>query len=243
MRLLSHGSVARVQPVIHADDRLLYEANLEFLGPTVRDRLAEPVLGGETRQSSVRNGLEALAGGAAVPSLVLIHDAARPFASAALIERAITAGRRHGAAVPGIPVADTIKLVREDGSVASTPPRGSLRAVQTPQAFGFETLLSAHRAAAEASLEVFTDDAALAEWAGLPVAVVAGEAGNIKLTDAEDFARAGRCFGNGMPRHARRHRLRRARLRAGDHVVLGGVRIPTTGGSSAIRTPMSCCMR
>ena len=53
---LSHGSVARVQPVIHADDRLLYEANLEFLGPTVRDRLAEPVLGGETRQSSVRNG-------------------------------------------------------------------------------------------------------------------------------------------------------------------------------------------
>jgi 2-C-methyl-D-erythritol 4-phosphate cytidylyltransferase / 2-C-methyl-D-erythritol 2,4-cyclodiphosphate synthase len=232
---LSHRSVARVQPVIHADDRLLYQASLEFLGATVRDRLAAPVFGGETRQSSVRNGLEALADGGAVPSLVLIHDAARPFASTALIERAVTAGRRHGAAVPGIPVADTIKVVRENGSVASTPPRNSLRAVQTPQAFAFVPLLRAHRAAAEAGLDSFTDDGALAEWAGLPVAVFAGEAGNTKLTDAADFAEAERRLGGrpalfvtrvgtGFDVHA---------FAAGDHLWLGGVRIPHERGVTA----------
>jgi 2-C-methyl-D-erythritol 4-phosphate cytidylyltransferase/2-C-methyl-D-erythritol 2,4-cyclodiphosphate synthase len=137
--------------------------------------------------------------------------------------------------VPGIPVADTIKVVREDGSVASTPPRNSLRAVQTPQAFAFAPLLQAHRAAAEAGLASFTDDGALAEWAGLPVAVFAGEAGNTKLTDAADFAEAERRLGGrpalfvtrvgtGFDVHA---------FAAGDHLWLGGVRIPHERGVTA----------
>jgi 2-C-methyl-D-erythritol 4-phosphate cytidylyltransferase/2-C-methyl-D-erythritol 2,4-cyclodiphosphate synthase len=230
---LSHGAVQRVQPVIHADDGPLFEAGLDHLAADSRSRLAAPVPGGDTRQQSVRHGLEALAKGDATPSLILIHDAARPFASAALIDRAIAAGRAHGAAVPGIPVADTIKVVNDDGRVAATPPRRSLRAVQTPQAFAFAPLLEAHRAAAAAGLDAFTDDGALAEWAGLPVTVFAGEPGNDKLTDAADLAEAERRLagapaltrvGTGFDVHA---------FAAGDHVWLGGVRIPNDRGVTA----------
>ncbi len=228
---LSHGEIGQVQPVIRPQDRALFEAVTGHRA----ERLAAPVAGGGTRQESVRNGLEALARAADVPSLVLVHDAARPFTSAALIDRAIAAGRAHGAAIPGIPVADTIKVVREDGRVADTPPRNCLRAIQTPQAFAFAPLLAAHRAAAEAGLDSFTDDGALAEWAGLPVTVFAGEPGNRKLTEAADLAEAERRLagapapaltrvGTGFDVHA---------FATGDHVWLGGVRIPHERGVTA----------
>jgi 2-C-methyl-D-erythritol 4-phosphate cytidylyltransferase / 2-C-methyl-D-erythritol 2,4-cyclodiphosphate synthase len=228
---LSHGEIGQVQPVIRAEDRALFEA----ASGQRADRLAAPVAGGATRQESVRNGLEALARAASVPSLVLVHDAARPFASAALIDRAIAAGRAHGAAVPGLPVADTIKVVREDGRVADTPPRNALRAIQTPQAFAFSPLLAAHRAAAQSGLDSFTDDGALAEWAGLLVTVFAGEPANRKLTEAADLAEAERRLagtptpaltrvGTGFDVHA---------FAAGDHVWLGGVRIPHGRGVAA----------
>jgi 2-C-methyl-D-erythritol 4-phosphate cytidylyltransferase/2-C-methyl-D-erythritol 2,4-cyclodiphosphate synthase len=232
---LSHGGISQVQTVIHPEDRHLFEASLAGVSSSGSDRLASPVAGGATRQDSVRSGLEALAKAQEIPSLVLIHDAARPFAGPALIDRAIAAARAHGAAVPGIPVADTIKLVREDGSVAATPARDSLRAVQTPQAFAFKPLLDAHRAAAAAGLDSFTDDGALAEWAGLPVTVFEGEPGNRKLTDAADLSEAERRLagisglgvtrvGTGFDVHA---------FAAGDHVWLGGVRIAHDCGVTA----------
>ena len=177
----SHPDIHLVQPVIHPDDERLFQAAADALP------IRTPVNGGATRQASVFAGLEALAADA--PEIVLVHDAARPFASAALISRAIAAGRA-GAAIPGLPVSDTVKAVDASGRVVETLDRGRLRTVQTPQAFAYPTLLAAHRKARAAGRDDFTDDAALAEWAGMAVGVFAGEAGNTKLTTAEDFARA-----------------------------------------------------
>lgn len=212
----AHPEIALVQPVIHPDDAGLFgEA---AAGLPVRP----PAHGGATRQASVCAGLEALA--EAAPDIVLVHDAARPFVSSALVSRAIAAGRA-GAAVPGLPVSDTTKMVDSQGLVTETLDRARLRTVQTPQAFVFSALLAAHRKARAAGRDDFTDDAALAEWAGLPVGVFEGEAGNVKLTTAEDFARAERetlstlgdvRMGMGYDVHA---------FTAGDHVMLGGVRI------------------
>jgi 2-C-methyl-D-erythritol 4-phosphate cytidylyltransferase/2-C-methyl-D-erythritol 2,4-cyclodiphosphate synthase len=176
----------------------------------------------------VRAGLEALSD--TKPDIVLVHDAARPFLSSALISRAIAAATKTGAAIPALPVTDTIKRVEADGRVAETLDRTALRSVQTPQAFRFSVLLEAHRRAAAAGRDDFTDDAALAEWAGLPVTVFAGEAGNMKLTSAEDFAQAETAqltsltdvrTGNGFDVHA---------FTEGDHVWLGGIRIPHSRG-------------
>jgi len=219
-----HGEVAAVLPVIHPDDRALFETAAVGL------RLLQPVAGGATRQASVRAGLEALS--ARAPDIVLVHDAARPFCSAALVSRAIAACAATGAAVPALEVTDTIKRLDADGRVAGTLDRTQLRAVQTPQAFAFPALLDAHRRALVAGREDFTDDAALAEWAGLKVAVFAGESGNVKLTTDEDFARAEARriasladlrTGTGFDVHA---------FGAGDHVMLGGVRIAHDRGLS-----------
>jgi len=215
-----HPSVGVVQPVIHPDDRALFAQaaqGLELLGP---------VHGGATRQASVRAGLEALAPNP--PEIVLVHDAARPFASAALVSRAIAAVAGGPAAVPGVPVSDTVKAVDASGQVTETLDRMRLRIIQTPQAFAFPTLLDAHRRAASEGLAGFTDDAALAEWAGVKVAVFEGERGNVKLTTPEDFARAESTMtgadlrtGTGFDVHA---------FGAGDHVMLGGVRIAHARG-------------
>jgi 2-C-methyl-D-erythritol 4-phosphate cytidylyltransferase/2-C-methyl-D-erythritol 2,4-cyclodiphosphate synthase len=217
-----HGQVGAVQTVIHPDDRAHYETAAAGL------RLLPPVAGGSSRQASVRAGLEALSSRA--PGIVLIHDAARPFCSAELISRAISACAETGAAIPALEVTDTIKRIGPDGHVAGTVERGSLRAVQTPQAFAFQTLLEAHRKAAQEGREDFTDDAALLEWAGHKVTVFAGEGGNVKLTTDEDFAKAEARriasladlrLGNGFDVHA---------FGDGDHVWLGGIRIPHDRG-------------
>jgi 2-C-methyl-D-erythritol 4-phosphate cytidylyltransferase/2-C-methyl-D-erythritol 2,4-cyclodiphosphate synthase len=220
---LGHPGMDLVLPVIHPEDDALYEAAARGFGTDAR--LRPPAIGGATRQASVRSGLEALA--EAGPEIVLVHDAARPFVSPALIERAVAAGRRTGAALPGLAVTDTIKRVDARGDVVETPDRAGLRAVQTPQAFRFAPLLEAHRRAAQAGHDGFTDDGALAEWAGLTVAVFEGDPENVKLTHAADFARAERRLGGAMATvtrvgmgfdvHAFTH---------GDHVWLGGVRVP-----------------
>jgi len=220
---LGHAQVDWVQPVIHPGDESFYRAATADL-----PELAPPVPGGATRQASVRAGLEALAPRA--PSLVLIHDAARPFLSGALIDRAITAGKTTGAAVPGVAVADTVKAIDADAMVAETLDRGRLRIIQTPQVFAFYLILQAHRRAAALGLENFTDDAALAEWAGHRVSVFEGETGNVKVTTNEDFARGEILhlaklsdvrIGNGFDVHA---------FADGDHVMLGGVRIAHSRG-------------
>ncbi len=209
-----------VQTVIHVDDNDLYRTAADGFD------LLPPVTGGATRQASVHAGLEALA--AHAPDTVLIHDAARPFASAALIARAIAAAQETGAAIPGLAVTDTIKSVDHRGFVGETLERASLRAVQTPQAFAFAPLLEAHRRAVREKRDDFTDDAAIAEWAGMQVAVFAGESGNIKITNPEDFMRAEAMHigqlgdvrtGTGIDVHA---------FGPGDHVIIGGIRISHT---------------
>jgi 2-C-methyl-D-erythritol 4-phosphate cytidylyltransferase / 2-C-methyl-D-erythritol 2,4-cyclodiphosphate synthase len=221
---IDHPQVNVVQPVIHPDDADLCATAASGL------QLLAPVFGGKTRQQSVRAGLEALA--VHHPSIVLVHDAARPFASAELVSRAIAAVAPSRAAIPGLAVTDTVKSIHSDGRVAETLDRASLRTIQTPQAFGFEALLAAHRKADAAGRDEFTDDAALAEWAGMAVSVFEGETGNIKLTTPEDFAHAeAMAFtalgdirtGTGYDVHA---------FGDGDHVMLGGVRIPFDRGLS-----------
>jgi 2-C-methyl-D-erythritol 4-phosphate cytidylyltransferase/2-C-methyl-D-erythritol 2,4-cyclodiphosphate synthase len=219
-----HDAIGFVQPVIHPDDAALFQAASAGLD------LLPPVDGGALRQASVRAGLEALQ--AHGPDLVLVHDAARPFASPALITRAIAAARTSRAAVPAIGVADTVKTVDATGCVTDTIDRACVRLVQTPQAFGFATLLEAHRRAKAAGRDDFSDDAALAEWAGVKVSTFEGEAGNVKLTTDEDFTRAETAglaalgdvrTGFGFDVH---------QFGDGDHVVLGGVRIPHRRGLS-----------
>ncbi|MPZ36887.1 MAG: bifunctional 2-C-methyl-D-erythritol 4-phosphate cytidylyltransferase/2-C-methyl-D-erythritol 2,4-cyclodiphosphate synthase [Rhizobiales bacterium] len=217
-----HGEVTLVQPVIHRDDQDTFQR----FSSTFRS--LPPVFGGATRQDSVRSGLEALAG--RKPDIVLIHDAARPFASPSLITRAIAAAVQSGAAVPVLPLADTVKTVDAQGRVTGTLDRSLLRAVQTPQAFAFAAIADAHRRAQKAARDDFTDDAALAEWAGMTVSTFAGEAGNVKLTTPEDFLRAEATSlselgdirtGFGTDVH---------QFTDGDHIWLGGVKIPHVRG-------------
>lgn len=225
---LAEPAVTQIVVVIGAGDEACYEKAVSGCGS---DRLTQPISGGATRQDSVRLGLQALSAGG-FDGVVLIHDAARPFVSPALIARAIAAARRAPAAIPALPVTDTVKLVDAEGRVSETPPRDRLVTVQTPQAFAFQPLLAAHESAAHAGLSGFTDDAALIEWAGHAVATFPGEAANVKLTHPEDFAaaeeRLGRRLmtrvGTGYDVHA---------FDAGDHVWLGGVSLPHTHGVRA----------
>ena len=221
--------VTFVQPVIRPDDVDLVRRLTDGMN------VLEPVAGGATRHASVRAGLEALV--ACTPDIVLVHDAARPFASASLITRAIAAAEKTGAAIPALPVTDTVKRIDSTGTIEATLDRNSIRLVQTPQAFAFPALFDAHRRALAQGRNDFTDDAALAEWAGIKVSVFAGEPGNIKFTTPEDFARAEAIqsaglgdvrTGSGLDVHA---------FGPGDHVTLGGIRIPhvqaLTGHSDA----------
>jgi 2-C-methyl-D-erythritol 4-phosphate cytidylyltransferase len=138
------------------------------------------VVGGDTRSASVRRGLAAVPAAAEV---IVVHDAARPYAEPALF-RAVVAAVRAGAdgAVPGIPVVDTVKQVAPDGTVLATLDRSRLVTVQTPQAFRADVLRAAHAAGGEA-----TDDAALVEGAGGRVVVVPGSPDNRKITVATDL--------------------------------------------------------
>ena len=217
-----HPQIFAVQPVVNADDTVVFS-------DAVNELRHEPAaIGGATRQASVHAGLEALV--SQKPDVVLIHDAARPFVSAAVISRAIEAASRTGAAIPAIPVTDTIKLIDASGNVEATPERARLRVAQTPQSFRFDVILDAHRRAARDGRSDFTDDAALAEWAGLTVATFEGDPANMKLTTPEDFvreeARLGAMLsdvrtGNGYDVHA---------FGAGDHVMICGVRVPHSRG-------------
>ena len=220
---LGHPQVDAVQVVIHP-----YDADAFGAATANLPNLLPPVWGGATRQASVRAGLEALRMSA--PDIVLIHDAARPFLSGGLITRAIDAAQRHGAAVPAISIADTVKKIDAHELVTETLDRTHLRTVQTPQAFAYGLISDLHRRAAAAGRDDFTDDAALAEWAGHRVSVFAGESGNVKLTTKDDFIRAEALraaaladvrIGNGFDVHA---------FAAGDHVMLGGLRIPHAQG-------------
>jgi 2-C-methyl-D-erythritol 4-phosphate cytidylyltransferase len=155
----------------------------DWLSPLLSDRLTV-VAGGGERQHSVANGLSRLP---EEVRIVLVHDAARPFVDAGLIDRVIAVADRGAAAVPAVPVADTVKETDTAGLVVRTVPRERLVAVQTPQAFPRAMLETAHQRARGDNGAAATDDAALCERIGAPVRIVAGSPRNIKVTTAEDF--------------------------------------------------------
>jgi 2-C-methyl-D-erythritol 4-phosphate cytidylyltransferase/2-C-methyl-D-erythritol 2,4-cyclodiphosphate synthase len=219
----------------HAVDRLR-EAGLDdirvVIGPgqeaLYRDamgdrRLPSPIAGGPERQESVRNGLEALASEGSA-ARVLIHDAARPFVPAAVVERLAAALDGHQAAVPVLPVVDT--LARAESSLGEAVGRDLLVRVQTPQAFRFAPILAAHRAWRGPPA---SDDAQIARAAGLEVAIVEGDPALEKLTYEQDFVRAEQALaarlvgrtGLGFDVHA---------FGEGEALWLGGVRIPHLRG-------------
>jgi len=218
---LAHPDIALVAVAIAQGDEARYRAAVAGLAS---DKLLSPIGGGPTRQASVGNGLSAL--GVHLPDLVLIHDAARPFVTRDLIDRVLGALAQSPGAIAALPLADTLKEAGPGGRIKATVDRAHLWRAQTPQGFRFADILAAHAPARAAGLEDMTDDAAVAEWAGLPVALVLGSAGNVKLTTPEDFAMAELAaarpdvrVGQGFDVH---------RLVAGDHVWLCGVRIAHT---------------
>ncbi|PJI40443.1 bifunctional 2-C-methyl-D-erythritol 4-phosphate cytidylyltransferase/2-C-methyl-D-erythritol 2,4-cyclodiphosphate synthase [Ferrovibrio sp.] len=222
--LLGYAAVARVAVVIHPDDSQAYAEAIGDL--TGHPRLSPPSLGGAARQDSVRLGLEALAQDQ--PNHVLIHDAARPFIRHIHIDRLIEMLAQAPGAVLAIPVVDTLK--RDDGGYArSGVERQGLWRVQTPQAFRFADILTAHRQCAGLAL---TDDAAVAEQAGLAVKLVPGSEENFKVTEPDDFARAERQLmqrlgdirtGQGFDVHAFSDE-------AGRKLTIGGLVIPHDKG-------------
>ena len=218
---LGRDDISWVIPVIHAEQADRYAA-LDLADP----RLLAPVTGGETRQASVLAGLTALS--PKRPDLVLIQDAARPLVSSEVIGGVIEALKASEAALPVVPVTDTIKRSVDGRTVSATEDRKTLFAAQTPQGFRFPQILSAHLRAGRMPRE-FTDDAAIAEWAGLSVALTPGSTHNLKITHPEDFARAERLLGRetrmetrigtGFDVHP---------FDTGNSVWLGGVEIPHT---------------
>jgi 2-C-methyl-D-erythritol 4-phosphate cytidylyltransferase / 2-C-methyl-D-erythritol 2,4-cyclodiphosphate synthase len=223
---LSHPDIDAVRVVIRAADRAHYDAAMQGLS------VLEPVVGGATRQDSSRLGLESLAG--AAPDRVLIHDAARPFIDHDTISRILEALDANAAVLPAVPVIDTLKRAADDGVTAAGGPvvgdtvdREGLWRAQTPQGFRFDDIMRAHQASAGAGL---TDDAAVAEHAGLKVALVMGNEDNMKVTMPEDFERAERLIagrsgdarmGSGFDVH---------QFGPGDHVILCGVKIASNQG-------------
>ncbi|MBB3998660.1 bifunctional 2-C-methyl-D-erythritol 4-phosphate cytidylyltransferase/2-C-methyl-D-erythritol 2,4-cyclodiphosphate synthase [Aureimonas pseudogalii] len=211
--------IGRIVVVIHADDgALAADALADHL-----DRI-EFVVGAATRQASVRCGLEALASDP--PGVVLIHDAVRPFVTPDLIEAVALGAETDGAALPVLPLADTIKR-GVNGLVEGTVDRAGLFAAQTPQGFRYDLIRDAHARASVEADATFTDDASIAEWIGQPVSLIPGSSDNVKLTLASEIAAADRHLketalidvrtGNGYDVH---------QLVPGDHVTLCGVRIP-----------------
>ena len=222
-RFVNHPRVGAARVVIHPDDRALYDEAVAGLD------LPTPIHGGARRQDSVRLGLESLETSA--PDHVLIHDAARPFVDDDTIGRTLDALATMPGAIVAVPVADTIKRAGPGpgNAIAGTVDRTGLWRAQTPQGFRYRDILAAHRAAAQGP--EMTDDAAVAELAGLEVALVRGSEDNFKVTTMDDLGRAERMLaaragetrvGTGFDVH----RLGKKQ----DYVVLCGVRVAHESG-------------
>ena len=220
---LMHPGIDAIAVVIHGDDRDLYDTAVGSAG----GKLQRPIIGGATRQDSVRLGLQALSPGG--HGVVLIHDAARPFVSDSIITNVIAGLQSSPAAITAMPVTDTLKHAGSGHTVDRTIERTGLWRAQTPQGFHFGLILDAHDRAHSEHAVGMTDDAAIAEWAGIPVILVEGAESNVKLTTAEDLRMA-----EARLRAATASETRTAsgydihRFTSGDHVWLGGVRSPHT---------------
>jgi len=209
--------ISGLQVVIAAGDEARYEAAMVGL------ELPRPVLGGMSRQQSVLRGLQALS--ACTPDFVAVHDAVRPFVRSADIAACLTEAARPGidGAVLGTPLVDTLKRTDDSGTIVATTPRAGLWRAQTPQVFRFAALLAAHRNAAELGCSeetALTDDAAVAERAGLKLVMVAGHEDNTKITTMDDLAGA-------VATETRTALGYDVHMFApGDAVMLGGVAVP-----------------
>ncbi len=217
--LLRDGLVGRVLPVCAPGEEARVAALLDGLPAAL-----PPVTGGDTRQASVRAGLEALAAAAAaagpLPDAVLVHDAARPVVPAGTVARLLAALADTPGAIPAQRVTDTLKR-GEAGRIVSTVPREGLWRAQTPQAFRFPALLAAHRAAPGEA----TDDAEILEAAGGAVALVEGSESNVKITFPEDLGRVAANLSAGLlPRIGTGFDVHR--VAAGRPMVLCGVAVP-----------------
>lgn len=217
---LDHPAVGRVVVAIHPDDDALFRNAAAHLAHRV-----VIVHGGATRQESTRLALEVLQADA--PSHVMIHDAARPFVDTDLIYRVASALSDADAVLPALPVSDTIKRADKSLHVLETVARDDLHAAQTPQGFNYNLIRDAHRRVYEDGPGTFTDDAAIAAWAGMNVRIVPGSVDNMKLTWARDLSMADQRLqstlfpdvrtGSGYDVHA---------FEPGDAVWLCGVSIP-----------------
>ncbi|UHS61374.1 bifunctional 2-C-methyl-D-erythritol 4-phosphate cytidylyltransferase/2-C-methyl-D-erythritol 2,4-cyclodiphosphate synthase [Agrobacterium vaccinii] len=220
-RFLAWHETAPVVVVIHADDVALFDAIRTRLN--ANDRISS-VIGGQTRQQSVLAGLEALSQSGVTH--VMIHDAVRPFIDAEMLQRiADTLSAGEKAVLPAVPVADTLKRGAA-GFVSDTVSREELYAAQTPQSFDYPAILSAHRNAAAANRADFTDDAAIAEWAGIPVKLVEGLVDNVKLTLKRDIAMADEKLSAALPDVRTGNGYDVHQLGDGDGVTLCGIFIP-----------------
>ncbi len=222
-KFATHPGIKYVQVVIGDGHEALYRSAVGGL------ELPEPVIGGSSRQESCRMGLEALA--QAKPTKVLIHDAARPFVTHEVISNVIDGLELGDAVIPGLPVADTVKFA-PGGIVQKTVDRIALWSVQTPQGFNYAKITEAHRKAVREGYEGFTDDAAVAEFAGVPVRVVLGDTRNRKLTTGQDMRAAGHELS--LAQLSERPDIRTAQgidfhvFQKGKSVTLCGVAIPHT---------------
>ena len=212
----NHPKIDNIRVVIRPQDKNIYQNSFDDID------ILEPVDGGETRQESVRFGLESLV--ELDPDIVLIHDGARPFPSHDLLTKTIETLQHMPAVIPVLGISDTLKKVDETRSfVKETIDRNNLFRAQTPQGFKFKSILKAHRRNSE---QQFTDDAVIAEKEGLEIGTVAGEVENIKITTQEDYKLVVKMHhqlngtihvGTGFDVHA---------FSEGDHLVLCGVKIP-----------------
>jgi len=221
-RLAAHPRIDRVRVVYHPADQDLYDAAVAGLD------ILPPVPGGAARQDSARLGLESLE--SLAPSRVLIHDAARPFVDQIVIDRVLDALEQAPGAIPALPLADTVKR-GENGVVTDTLDRTALWRVQTPQGFDYRAILAAHRAVIGMEL---TDDAAVAERAGLTVRLVEGAESNFKVTTTDDFERAEKLTSGGGDYRSGDYRSGQGfdvhAFGPGDHVWLCGLKIPHSQG-------------
>ncbi|MEM7546642.1 MAG: bifunctional 2-C-methyl-D-erythritol 4-phosphate cytidylyltransferase/2-C-methyl-D-erythritol 2,4-cyclodiphosphate synthase [Pseudomonadota bacterium] len=215
--VLASDKIDHVMTVIHRDDHGPYDAAVAEIDD---QRLLPPVIGGVERAQSVRLGLEALT--EVAPDHVLIHDAARPFITAPVIEAIIAKLTNHDGAMAAVPVVDALWR-GGDGFCVDQVDRSGLWRAQTPQGFGFTAILAAHQTNTDPKA---ADDAAIARAAGLDVALIEASTANFKITNPADFARAERQImahaaeyrtGQGYDVHA---------LVEGDGVILCGIKIP-----------------
>ncbi len=227
-RFAAIPEISNILVVIHPDDHDLYEKNIAS-----NSKLLPSVNGADTRQGSVLAGLHAL--DAFAPDVVLIHDAARPFVPDSLVRRVLTALKDDPAAVPAIPIADTMRR-NEQGFAGAAIPREHVSAIQTPQGFVYRDIFAAHKQAiADGKLDL-TDDSEVAAHAGMPVRIVDGDRDNIKITTPADFQSIRRLLDYEENRQAMNVRTGTGfdvhKFTDGAHVTLCGIKIPHSRGLS-----------